>query len=168
MDRRRAQEHRRWRNHGRSWIFFFGGKLLRKLLVMAPRSFTGGDRRRIVDRKHHRPWNTVTGAPSHRIAFLSHSLSLSLSFFQMEAQKENGELGLRDSTKPAGHPWPIPILAHPAQYPARKSRKKGPTKPRPKPAPQQAFTNPARSPIPPLTFLATVKKESLTNKILIW
>ena len=80
MDRRRAQEHRRWRNHGRSWIFFFGGKLLRKLLVMAPRSFTGGDRRRIVDRKHHRPWNTVTGAPSHRIAFLSRTLFLSRFF----------------------------------------------------------------------------------------
>ncbi|KAF2562908.1 hypothetical protein F2Q70_00016533 [Brassica cretica] len=35
-------------SHGRTWIFFFDGELLRKLLVMFPRSFTGGDRRRRV------------------------------------------------------------------------------------------------------------------------
>ena len=110
MDRRRAQEHRRWRNHDRSWIFFFNGELLRKLLVMFPRSFTQRDRRRRVDRKHHRRRNHGRSSISCG-GDSSFTFTLSLLFFRWRMkwrEKSCGTLRLTavffgpSRTKPSG------------------------------------------------------------------
>ena len=119
MDCMRAQEHRRWRNHGRSWIFFFYGELIRKLLVMFPRSFTGGDRRRRVDRKHHR-WRNHGRSSISCGGDSSFTLALSLLFFRWRMKWK--EKKLRDIRVNRGLFRPIPHKAHPSQVYSRKAR----------------------------------------------
>ena len=118
MDRRRAQEHRRWRNHDRSWIFFFNGELLRKLLVMFPRSFTQRDRRRRVDRKHHRRRNHGRSSIS---CGGDSSFTLALSLFCFSGGRSNeerrscGTLGLTAVFFGPSHTKPIPHRSIPAR-----------------------------------------------------
>lgn len=91
------------------------------LLAMAPRSFTGEDRRRMVDRKHH-AWrnhgrNSVscgTESPSSRF------LSLSLLFFRWRRKWEAKKM--RDFWVSRGLSRPVPQKAHPAQALSREAR----------------------------------------------
>ena len=118
MDCMRAQEHRRWRNHGRSWIFFFYGELLRKLLVMFPRSFTGGDRRRWIDRKHHR-WRNHAQSSISCGGDSSFTLALSLFCFSgggwNEKRRSCGTLGLTAVFFGPSRTKPIPHRSIPAR-----------------------------------------------------